>query len=365
MVRLPGRLVAVLMGAALLAGCVQPPPLNVRISWADVTPAGVVPAAPAPSESGLVVAGTDQLDSAPSVVMATGETVPLAPSEPYAASARIVAATSAGGQLYLIGGRAGGAHGNVRWTVWDGSLAGPVTSRPQEFFTFGGQDEGPLLGTVIADGRPVIVGSRGGSSGPNAALYTADGTIWHQLDTPTALQSAKGVVLGFTAVTAVGPTVVIVGDSVQANGSGVVQTPALFYGTIGGAWNRVDLPVQASGAGLRHATAVACSGTTCWVAGWAQHPSVWQVSLADGVVSEAATLPGDPPGSEDPSALVTIVAGRPVILTNAAQPSVGVQCSGVWTTLSAPAQATAVAALGADVYAAAGDRLWRATVPAC
>jgi len=359
------RLLVVLAGAVLLAGCVQPPPLDVRLAWSDVTPAGVVPAALADSESGLVVAGTDLSDTGPSVVMATGETVPLVPTEPYATSARIVAATSYGEQLYLIGGRAGGAHENTRVTVWDGPVAGPVTSHEQGFFTFGGHDAGPLLGTVIVDGRPIIVGSRGGDAGTNVALYAVDGAVWHQLDTPSALQSANRVVLGFTAATSVGSTIVIVGDMVQATESGALQTPALYYGTIGGDWHRVELPVQASHGVLRHATGVACEGTTCWVAGWAEHPVVWQVSVADGSVSQPIMFPGDHPASVDPAALLSIVDGRPLLVTNASSGAAAVKCSAGWTMVTAPAQATAVLGIGADAYVVAGDRLWRAAAPAC
>ena len=364
-----GRLLGALVGVAVLAGCVQPPALDVRLTWLDVTLAGVVPLALASSESGLVVAGTDMSDSAPSVVLETGEMVPLVPSEPYAASARIVGATSAGPELYLIGGRAGGAHENTRWTVWDGPVAGPVTSRPQEFFTFGGHDAGPLLGTVVVGGKPVIVGSRGGDAGPDAALYAVDGEVWHQLDTPSVLHSANGVVLGFTAVAAVGSTIVIAGDSVRGTESGAVQTPALFYGTVGGDWHRVDLPVQTEASGLRHATGVACAGSTCWVAGWAEHPIVWEVFLTEGRVNETTTLPGEKPGDSDPSALVAIVQGRPLVVTNATTPSAAVRCNNGWSVVKAsgqpPGGATAVTGFGDDVYVVAGDRLWRATVPAC
>jgi hypothetical protein len=310
------------------------------------------------------VAGTNVSDSGPSVVLATGEAVPLVPSEPYATSARIESVTAAGGQLYLIGGRAGGAHGNTRVTVWDGPVAGPVVSRPQEFFTFGGHDAGPLLGTVMVDGRPIIVGSRGGDAGTNAALYAVDGVLWHQLDTPAALQSGNRVVLGFTAVATLGSTVVIVGDSVQATEEGAVQTPALYYGTVGGAWHRVDLPAPAS-QGLRHATGVACATTRCWVSGWAGRPVVWSVSVTDGAVGETTVLPGDPPSDGDPTALVVIADGRPVVLTNAASPAAAVRCSDGWRSVSAPAQATSVRGDGADAYAVAGDRLWRTTVPDC
>ena len=171
--------------------------------------------------------------------------------------------------------------------------------------------------------------------------------------------------LGFTAVTAVGSSIVIVGDSVQATDAGVVQTPAVFVGTVGGEWRRIDLPVPTQMPGLRHATAVACTDATCWVAGWAKNPIVWEVSLPDGVVGPTTAFTGDVAGADDPSALVTIVDGRPLVVTNASTPSAAVRCSGGWTRVRAPAQATAIAAFGSDAYLVAGDRLWRATVPAC
>lgn len=359
------RLLATIVAVVLLAGCVQPPPRDLRLTWLDVTPPGVLPVTLATSPAGLVVAGTNDDDTAPALVDPSGGPVPLVPSEPYAASARIVAATAAGGTIRLIGGRAGGAHANTRWTVWDGPLAGPVTSRPQDFFTFGGHDAGPLLGTVVADGQPLIVGSRGGDAGPDAALYAVDGTVWRQLDTPTALHSANGVVLGFTAVASAGSQVVLVGDSVQADASGTVQTPALFYGTVGGTWRRVDLPAPASGPGLRHATAVACHETVCWVAGWASHPVVWRVSMPDGVLVQTSSLPGEPPASGDPVALVGLVGDRPVVATNAAEPTLTAGCGSTWTAAAAPGPSTALAGTGSDVYVIAQDRLWSAALPAC
>lgn len=198
------------------------------------------------------------------MVLQAGGTVPLVPSEPYAASARIVSAASAGGVLYLIGG------------------------------------------------RPIIVGSRGGAAGPNAALYAADGER-----------------------------------------------------TVGGEWRRIDLPVPTQAPGLRHATAVACTDATCWVAGWAKNPIVWEVSLADGSVGPTTAFIGDVAGADDPSALLTIVDGRPLVVTNASTPSAEVLCADGWSSVPSPAQATAIAALGSDAYVVAGDRLWRATVPAC
>lgn len=362
----PAALVAVV--GLLLAGCVAPPPTTPALVWSEATPTGVIPATLASTGTGLLVAGTDETGAAPAVVGPGGTDVALIPREPYAESALISSVAVAGDRLYLLGGSAGGAHGNVRWTVWDGPLAGPVTSRPQEFFTFGGHDAGPLLGVVTATGKPVIVGSRGDEGGPMAALYMSVGQTWGQLDTPALLRSGKGGILGFTAVAAAGDQVVIVGDVVTADASGTVQTPALFHGTIGGAWARVDLPVPSPrAAGLSHATAVACGADACWVAGWSGHPMAWQVSLADGSVSTTSSPAGDAPSGVDPVALVALSDDRPVVVTNAATPTVAVRCDAGWTTYPAPRAATAVTVVGSDLYVIAGTTpsLWRATMPPC
>ncbi len=351
-----------------VAGCVAPPATTPVLMWAEVTPAGVVPAVVATAGSGLLVAGTDASETAPAVARLDGSLVPLNPTEPYAATAQISSVATSSDTLYLLGGQSGGAHGNVRWTVWDGPLSGAVTSRPQEFFTFGGHDAGPLLGVVIASGGPVIVGSRGDEGGPLAALYTASGETWHQLDTPVPLRSGKGGILGFTAATGTGDQVVIVGDVVTADATGTVQTPALFHGTVGGTWTKVDLPVPAPRApGLSHATAVACTLDACWVAGWSGGPMAWHVSLADDSVLATSLLAGDAPNDTDPTALVALAGDRPVVLSNAAAPTIAVLCHATWTTFSAPRAATAVAAVGSDLYVVAGTtpRLWRATLPAC
>lgn len=369
--RLPaGGVVALAVVLLVCGACAPPPPRDTHLWWSDATPQGVMPSALAITEAGLVVAGTDVAGAVPALVRADGAAIPLVATEPYAASAGLVGvvASTDPARLYAIGGRSGGAHGNVRWTVWDGPLAGPVSSRPQEFFTFGGQDAGPLLGVVMAKGQPVIVGSRGDEGGPLAGLYMASGTTWHQLETPALLRSGKGGILGFTAATGTGDEVVIVGDVVTADVTGTVQTPALFHGTPGGTWARVDLPVpEPRKPGLKHATAVACTLEACWVAGWSGGPMAWRVSLADGSVLATSSLAGDAPTDTDPTALVALVDRRPVVVTNAATPTIAVGCGATWTTLPAPRAVTAVIGEGTDLYVVAGTtpRLWRATIPAC
>ena len=291
-------------------------------------------------------------------------TGPLVPSEPYAASARIVSAASAGGVLYLIGGRAGGAHGNTRWTVWDGTVAGPVTSRPQEFFTFGGQDAGPLLGTVIVDGRPIIVGSRGGKPAPRQRCTPSTARSGTR---STPCRSAVGERAGAR------PHRRDVGRLHDRHRRG--QRPG------DGCWRRTD-----TGAVRRHRGRRMAPDRPPRTDGSARSPSRHRGRLRRRdvlgrrlgeepdrvggvarrwVVGPTTAFMGDVAGADDPSALLTIVDGRPLVVTNASTPSAAVRCSGGWTRVRAPAQATAIAALGSDAYLVAGDRLWRATVPAC
>lgn len=354
--------VPLLAGLLALAGCVAPPPEN--LVWRDVTPDGVVPATVAVVDGRVLVGGTDGSGQAPAVIVLGAAAVALDPQEPYAASAEIDGVAGDGGELFLLGGRAGGAHANTRWTVWDGTVAGSVTSRPQEFFTFGGHDAGPLLGTVVVGGEPIIVGSRGGDAGPYGALYSRSGEVWHQLDTPAALQSEIGAVLGFTAATSAGDQVVLVGDVVSSTAKGVTQTPVLYRGTVRGAWRRVDLPVPGSVTGLRHATSVACSAEECAVAGWAGGPVLWRVRLDDDAIT-SRVLVGDAAPGVDPAPLVVLGPSGPVVLTDAATPTAAYTCGGSWFEVPGPGRAVAAAVSGRDVYVVAGGRLLRTTLTRC
>jgi hypothetical protein len=76
-------------------------------------------------------------------------------------------------------------------------------------------------------------------------------------------------------------------------------------------------------------------------------------------------LPGDRTGSDEPTAVMAVVDGRPLVVTNASGSSAAIRCANGWTSVSAPGPATATLALGADAYVIAGGRLWRATIPAC
>jgi hypothetical protein len=91
----------------------------------------------------------------------------------------------------------------------------------------------------------------------------------------------------------------------------------------------------------------------------------WSFDPTSGTATLLAALPGDPPQGNDPRALVTVVAGIPVVATNAAAPSVQVGCQGGWRTLPSPGVATSLVASGTSLFAIASGILQRLDAPTC
>jgi hypothetical protein len=374
-VRVRGLAVA---AALVLAGCVPgtDPSAPADAGWERVTlPDGMVPSSLAAAPEGVLVGGRSA-GPAPLLVQVagvatTGEFV-LAPRSPEAAAADLVGVAVSDDDVYALGSVISGAHSNPRLTVWDGSVSrARLTSRPQEFFTFGGHDAGPLLGTVVVDGRPVIVGTRVDARGPYALLWTRDGHAWAPRPAAPELASAPDRVLGFAAAAVSGDLVVVAGDELGLAG-GLAQVPVVHAGTVAGRWSRASLPLPEPPApGLARATSVACPqpGTACWVAGWGRgRPLAWPVTITAGALTpgEVVALPGEPAGGNDPTALVALADGRPLVLTNAAAPTLQQHCPDGWRTLPAPAgTASALVTTAGAAYAVAAQGLWRLAVPAC
>lgn len=392
------RIVAAAIAALLLAACTtpSPPPAPTPAAaspspaapspsvppatWQQVAlPAGLRPSALAAAGEDLLVGGRTDAPAPMLVRLHDGSPAArfrLAPADPNAEAADLVRLTVAGDDVHAIGSMIAGAHSNPRLTVWDGSLSSSrLASRPQEFFTFGGHDAGPLLGTVVVDGRPVIAGSRVGGRGPYGLLWTRRGHTWTAQEPPSGLASTPDREFGFSAVAASGDRVVITGDELGLAG-GLTQLPVAFVGGVAGPWQHLPLPVPADPppvpGQLTRATSVACTaaGTTCWVAGWARgHALAWPLTVPAAGEATAATpavLPGDPPGGNDPTALVTLAGGRPVVTTNANVPTTAVQCATGWLALPGPqGRTTALAAAGGSAYAVSDGVLWRLDLPSC
>lgn len=350
-----------LLAGLLLGGCTAPP------AWEQVETGDVRPAALAAGQDAVLVAGAS--GSGPALLRldaAGSKRFELDPAEPYAAQATLVVVAGSGSTVDAVGTVVGGAHGNPRWTVWDGTENPPrLVSRPQGFFTFGGHDAGPLIALLETPSGPVIVGSRTTNTGSRAVLYVRKGSTWAPTPSPIALASTAEVQLGFSAAATSGDRMFIAGDELLLSG-GLDQRPAVWTGS-GSEWRLVELPTSGiTGTGLARATSVACNETACWLAGWVRgHPVVWSLDPATGAATLLATLPGELPAGNDPRALVSVVGGVPVVATNAATPSVQAGCPSGWRALATPGRVSALAASGSSVYAIAGDVLNRLDAPTC
>lgn len=354
------------------------------MKWAVAAIATALLAACAPSPTWTPIAidaTTDSLTAADGGVLVGGHrgpqpflaqltdsgVVPVAlhPNEPYAATATLVRLAANGESRYALGTAIGGAHSNARWTAWTGS-AEAVTNHPQEFFTFGGHDAGPLLGVAVVAHRPIIVGVRTTETGTRAALYAADGDRWVAGPAEAALSSDRTRELSFTATTSAGDDLVVVGDELLLR-PGLPQSPAVWIGRPG-QWQQVLLPVPdgLSGPGPAWATSVTCADQHCWIAGWAHaRPMVWQVELSGPTVVSTTVLDGQDTATTA-NALVTVSHGRPVVAVNAGTPTVQVGCGANWRTLPAPpGPAQALVGTDAGIYLASGGQVWFLAAPSC
>jgi len=268
-----------------------------------------------------------------------------------------------GTRILAIGGDRGGAHGNVRWSVWSGSLAG-VREQPQAFSTFGGWGAGDLIDGVLTRGSAAVVGTwQSSDAGLDVAVWTADGDTWSRADsTGTPLASTRAS-LGFaTDATSVGPGIVVVGWQV---GGGKGPSPVVWRSTgPASGWTRTPLPDAGTNGA---ATSVRCA-TSCAVAGRADDVlALWR--LTDGTWSRMAGVPTVRVGDADPlpapldvDGAVTQVAseGSAVRIVRAEEATVAAH-----TAEGPVGPATAAVAVGGSVYLLAGPdeqtrRLWRA-----
>ncbi len=374
----------IVAAAVLVSGCSTSP------SWRQVELGTLQPASLAGAGDQLLVGGSTSGAPTLARISATGQssTLTLHPDGPEAEAAELVQLAVHGDQVQALGTMISGAHSNPRWTVWDGSLAASsLTSHPQEFFTFGGHDAGPLLGADWVDGKPLILGSRTTASGARAALYQNSGSTWREsAERPAELASTKTSQLGFSALASGGEQLVIAGDEVLLT-QPLQQRPLVWVGSPGGAWTRLEPTIAgAQGAGLARAQAVTCpaDGDTCWVAGWVHGQLLtWTITTGANPSVGPAEAPtgsaaGTAAGSTDPVPEIGLWRGRPVLAGNGPQADLFVRCDAGWRELPLPgdgsitvqpdqsnspapsAQTTvrAMAAVGDRFYVLIGKSLW-------
>lgn len=193
---------------------------------------------------------------------------------------------------WRFGGERGGAHGNVRWSVWDGTASG-VAEKPQGFSTFGGYGAGDMTAAVITPAGAALVGSwNSEQTGLDVAVWTADGDTWTgRSSAGTALESIQAA-LGFPMAASV------LGQGVLVTGRQPAERirPVVWQSTKGvDGFAKTALPDAGSSGSTISA---ACQGSTCGVAGQVDgRLAVWR--LVDGTWTRLAGAPPIPVGDKD------------------------------------------------------------------
>jgi hypothetical protein len=290
------------------------------------------------------------------------------PSEavsPYGKIARWFSITSDGQRIFAVGGENGGAHGNVRWSVWDGG-ARAVDEKAQAFTTFGGYGSGELTDVVITPAGPAIVGTwQGAKAGYDLATWTPQGEDWvRQESAGTPLESTLDE-LGFpVAATALGQGILVAGWELTSKpNSG--PTPAWWRSSNGvTGWTKSPLP---DGGHDGAAMSVHCWESTCAIAGRVDGKlAVWR--LSGDQWTRVANAPPIPVTDKDHLAEPLQVDGQLTILVaEAGQVKIARTDGTKWTVKTATGPTGTVvstAQVGNTVYLVAGPddnhlALWR------
>ena len=310
--------------------------------------------ATAPQPPGLLQRGPD----------GTVTEIPAQAVTGYGRTASWYSLAADGGRILAIGGDRGGAHGNVRWSVWTGSGTG-VAEHVQAFSTFGGWGAGDLIDAVLLPGGAAVVGSwQSDDAGLDVAVWTPQGDTWvRRPSAGTPLQSTRSKVSFATAATAYGPGVAVAGWQI-ATGAGTGQVPVVWRsGPDAAGWTETVLP-DAGKAGT--SAAIRCAAATCAVAGRVDGVlALWR--LADGRWSRVAGLPPIPVGDSDRLAAPLDVDGAMAEVVAAGGQVKVVEAGETASTRNAvgpTGPVTAAVRVGPSVFVVAGERLWRADVAA-
>jgi hypothetical protein len=279
--------------------------------------------------------------------------------------------TSDGQHILAIGGERGGAHGNVRWSVWTGSTAATagITEQRQGFSTFGGYGAGELIDAVLTPAGGALIGSwESAQVGFDVAVWTTDGEVWtRQSSAGTALESSQHLLEFPMAATALEQGILIAGWQMSLDAGGH-QQPVVWRSTSGSTgWTTSPLPdAGQTGAAL----AARCWSTTCGIAGRLDGTlALWRLSDDTWV-----RLAGTPPiavGERDRLAAPIEVGGRLVqVVSDGGQVRIARADGDRWTVRTAAGPTgtvTAVIRVGDTIYLLAGpdentQTLWRTDI---
>lgn len=261
------------LGTGLLGGC-APNSAWTELALPATVGAGVRPVTLAAYRAGVVV-GTQDGAGRPGALVREGRSWTMVPVEGvsgYGKEGRWLAIAADGSDgLVAVAGARGGAHANVRWTVWRGDESG-LREQEQSFYVFGGWGAGDLSGLVVTATTPLIVGSwesEAGDSGLGAAVWipVAGGARWERQPTiGTALANTAQEMVALSGGSArVSPAdqAILVGSVVRLSDP-VSEQAIAFVGSPASGWQRIDLP----GSGrFARAAAVTCDPQACTIVG--------------------------------------------------------------------------------------------------
>jgi hypothetical protein len=368
------RLAAAALALACLAACSDKPAAPPPVAWSKVDIGTAEPVVLTEHGDQLLVGlrhGGAKV--VPELVLLDGDRrTPIAvkpnPASPYAFEAIWYSIAYDGKQLLALGGAAGGAHSNVRWTVWTGSVQTGLVEHPQEFNTFGGQTAGALYSAVITPGGRALLGSWGSAQTGN------DGAVWlPQSDTKwirqdpakTALQSTPSLLVGPSFGTTLGESIMLIGSQVRLAPNVVAQEAAVWRSTkLNQGWTRVTLPEP----GNRSQAVTATCTKDCVISGSVDGQlAIWQLD-ASGTAKRLAGVPSIPVGDKD-KLPPPIVDGAKIVQMVAQDNKVRVLTlrDGQWTvqeSTGGPQGPVTDAALMPDhkLYLIAGTTLWQTTL---
>lgn len=270
------RLLTIIAVLLLLAGCGSDAPASTPFTRVDL-PSGAVPTRITADGDALII-GVSEGGKPGLLRYENGRTteIPVTPATPYGQVADWFSLAANGHDILAVGGKSGGAHMNVRWSVW--RMKGTdLTEQPQRFSAFGGYGAGALVDGVFPTSGPLLVGVwQGASGGSDGAVWTTDGTEWNrQSSAGTPLESTSDSLKFPMSATAHGADVLIAGWQL----AGGKQRPVVWTLRDG----KDTLTTLPDGGRAATAITVSCADT-CAVAGrvdgrlalWRQAGNTWR-----------------------------------------------------------------------------------------
>lgn len=360
-----GAILVSVAGLSACSGSSTSSPTSVDPGWSRVSLTGSPDILTSTTEGVLV--GTSGRDGTAGMSLASSTgvttTVALRPISGYARTARWLQAAVGEPGILAVGGARGGAHGNVRWTVWRTPRTaggfGTLTETPQTFETFGGLEAGDLVGTAYAGSDALIVGSWVGAHGLDVTTWHPQGSTWLRDPPSPVLKNTASILKSAAAVGALGDRFVVVGDLLDLD-DGMTSHPVVWLRAAdGGSWTEHRIAITG------HAHAVGCSLQRCVVVGVTAGGAAraWQLQ-ADGSVTSIG-LPETVTSDSDISTPV-VTSDSTTIALPTRSGSLLVQVSPGRTTVlrTPPGSPLAFAADGARLYLASRTtsgsiQLWR------